>query len=166
MWTLPNILSLTRVPLALIFLVENPALRTVAILLALATDGLDGYLARKYRQTSQLGAAIDPLTDKFFVLVILSIFIREGRLLPWQAAALLSRDCAVFIFGFYLLCSGRLKDYRIEAIISGKITTVLQSLFFLLLIFNMPPSLIFFLFFFLGITSLLELFSSRRSLKQ
>lgn len=126
MLTWPNLISLLRMPLALFFFQANPYYRVLAIFLAMATDVLDGYLARKYRQTSMLGAWLDPITDKFFVLTALLVLYHEERLLLWQAAALMGRDFAVMAFGTYLTVRGHLATYRVKAILWGKITTSLQ----------------------------------------
>ncbi len=54
----PNSLSLLRAPLAFLFLSENPTLRNISVLVALISDCVDGYLARKYKYTSKLGAIL------------------------------------------------------------------------------------------------------------
>lgn len=165
MITLPNFLSLCRMPLALVFLQENPFFRAVAIILALATDGLDGYLARKSKQISQFGAMLDPLMDKFFVVVALSVLIAESRIEIWQAATLLSRDWAVLLFSIYLCASRRLADYHVRAIITGKITTVLLSGQIFLLVCDLPiPNACYFLFILLGLGALIELYINRNFL--
>lgn len=162
MITLPNFLSFCRMPLALIFLQENPLYRALAIVLALATDGLDGYLARKSKQISQFGAMLDPVMDKLFAVIALSVLIAEGRIQIWQAATLLSRDWAVLLFSIYLYTSGRLASYQVRAILTGKITTVLLSgIIFLLVADFSIPNECYFLFIFLGLAALLELFVNR-----
>ena len=72
MMTVSNILTLLRAPLALVFLLENQTYRLIALCLALASDGLDGFLARRWKQSTQLGAVMDPLVDKFFALFVFS----------------------------------------------------------------------------------------------
>lgn len=126
MFSIPNLLSLSRIPLAFIFLSDNPLYRTIALLLALLSDILDGYIARKYNLSSKLGTIIDPITDKFFVLFALVMFFMEQRLSFGEAAAMLSRDFAVFLFGCYLALRGHLAIFQVRAIWSGKISTFLQ----------------------------------------
>lgn len=158
MLTISNFLSLLRAPLALLFLSGHPMVRLWAILGAMLTDGLDGFIARRYRRTSQLGAFLDPLMDKFFVLVALTVFLSEGRIVGWQALSLLTRDFAVMIFGLYLVFSGRLARYQFHAIWSGKITTFLQFgvLIALSLDFSVPTTF-FACFVVLGALALMEL---------
>ena len=83
--TFSNFLSLLRGPLALLFIYDNPVYRTFAIIVAMATDSLDGYLASRFGKTSQIGAFLDPLMDKFFVFFAVSMFILEGNLRTWEA---------------------------------------------------------------------------------
>src|SRR5581483_12415887 len=99
MLNLSNSLSLLRAPLAFLFLLENTTLRLVAIVLAMLTDSIDGYLARRYQGTTRFGAILDPAMDKFFVLFALVVFVLEKKLLLWQAGAMLSRDFALCLFG-------------------------------------------------------------------
>ncbi|WP_228840598.1 CDP-alcohol phosphatidyltransferase family protein [Candidatus Protochlamydia phocaeensis] len=154
-----NLLSLMRGPLALLFIVDNAFYRSLAILLAMITDSLDGYLARRYRMTSQVGAFLDPLMDKLFVFIVIGIFIQEGRLQMWQALALLSRDFAVLVFGLYLALKGAWSNFQFRSIWSGKITTSLQFFILLALIFHISiPSYFFSCFIVLGFSALLELY--------
>lgn len=158
MLTIPNLLSCLRAPLALLFLSENPIYRFTAIILAACSDSLDGYLARRWHATSRLGTTLDPIMDKFFVCFVMMIFLSEGRLQPWQALTLLSRDFAIALFGLYLVAKDNWSKFRVRAIWSGKIATTLQ--FFVLgalsLGFTIPSSL-FLVFIILGALSLVEL---------
>lgn len=159
MLTVPNLISLLRFPLALVFLQENVVFRTIALLLAMVSDALDGYIARRYERTSRLGTVLDPLMDKFFVLFILGIFYFEQRLNLWEAVAMLSRDFAVILFGFYLFGKGALKTYRFRAIWCGKMTTLLQFGVLLALTFGMVVSpVIYCAFIILGLLALGELY--------
>lgn len=158
-FTFSNFLSLLRGPLALLFILDSPFYRSLAIILAMATDSLDGYLARKYRKTSQIGAFLDPLMDKFFVFFAVSMFILEGHLRLWEALALISRDFAVLIFGLYLALRGTWSNFQFRSIWSGKITTTLQFFVLLGLTFHLVmPVYIFWCFIILGILALFELY--------
>src|ERR1700761_9544100 len=102
MLTIPNLISLLRLPLALVFLQDNVFFRALALLLAMASDALDGYVARRYKETSRLGSVLDPLMDKFFVFFIMGVFYFEHRLSLWEAGTMLCRDISVILFGCYL----------------------------------------------------------------
>lgn len=162
MLTIPNLITLLRLPLALVFLQENVLLRAVALLLAMASDALDGYIARRYSGTSRLGTLLDPLMDKFFVLFLLGIFYAEHRLSLWEAGMMLSRDLSVIIFGCYLVAKGRYKTYQFRAILCGKITTMFQFAVLLALTFGVEvPSTIYPMFIFLGFMALNELYTEQ-----
>ncbi len=126
MLSLSNSLSFLRAPLAFLFLVENTTFRIVAILLAMFTDSIDGYLARRRKAVTRFGAILDPAMDKFFVFFALSVLFYEGRLELWQGCAMISRDFFLCLFGLYLSITGYWQSYRFTSIRWGKVTTALQ----------------------------------------
>lgn len=126
LFVLCNSLSLLRGPLAILFMSGDPFVRIWALALAVLTDVFDGYLARLSKTTSRFGAMIDPLMDKFFVFFILSIFIMEKKLLPFQALAFVSRDLFLLLFALYLTATRGWKRQKFHAIFWGKVSTALQ----------------------------------------
>jgi CDP-diacylglycerol---glycerol-3-phosphate 3-phosphatidyltransferase len=126
MITVSNGLSFIRAPLAFLFLQESPSIRFLAILLAMLTDCIDGYLARRNKSASQFGAVLDPAMDKFFVYFALSVLFIEERVGSYELAMMLSRDIFLFLYGMLMLTTGRLKTIVFRAIRWGKITTALQ----------------------------------------
>ena len=105
------------------------AILTFAI--AALSDGLDGYIARRYNQRSQLGAILDPLADKLLLvsgIVILS-FNNQPRLPQtplWLAGAIVGRDMLLLIglVVIYYSCG----KVTVRPIMIGKIATVLQMI--------------------------------------
>jgi CDP-diacylglycerol--glycerol-3-phosphate 3-phosphatidyltransferase len=153
-----NGLTLLRGPLALFFIIENVYVRLSVVAAAMITDAIDGYLARRYKCVSRFGATLDPLMDKFFVFVVLSVFFSEGRLSLWQIATLLSRDFFLCLFGLYLFANGLLKGYTFRSVLSSKITTALQFSLLIFLTFSIQmPSAFYSLFIVLGFCVFLEL---------
>jgi CDP-diacylglycerol--glycerol-3-phosphate 3-phosphatidyltransferase len=133
--------------------------RALAIILAMVTDCLDGYLARRFHTITRLGTILDPLMDKFFVGFITCVFIYEDRLQLWQAAALLSRDIAISLFAIYLAIKNTWGRFKIQSIWCGKISTTLQFLILLGLSFQMViPSFMFFILILLGNLAWAELY--------
>lgn len=126
MVTLSNSLSFLRAPLALLFLQGSPVLRLLAVFLAMATDCIDGYLARKYRSVSQFGAVLDPAMDKFFVYFALLILFQEERLAGWEVLIMLSRDAFLCLYGAILLARRQWKEVLFRSVRWGKATTALQ----------------------------------------
>lgn len=100
-FTIPNALSFVRllgVPLFL-WLVLGPQADVLAfcvLMLSGFTDYLDGYLARKWNQMSKLGAILDPVADRLYILaVVIGLSLRD--IIPWELAVILPlRD--VFLF--------------------------------------------------------------------
>lgn len=166
MLTLPNIITLIRLPLALLYLYESVPMRATILILAMLSDALDGYFARRYNYTSRVGTFLDPLADKLFVFAVLGTLLSEGRLLPWEAITMLCRDFSVMIFAVYLMYKGNLAQYQFRAIWCGKLMTALQFvvLFCLTCHISLPP-LVYFLFIALGLTALVELYLERGKLK-
>lgn len=119
----------------------------MAILLAMLTDFLDGFLARKQGTTTQFGAILDPIMDKFFVFFAGGVFFLEGRLSAWNLGALLSRDFSLCAFGIYLGIVRGWKGYECRAIWWGKITTVAQFVLLIGLTLNIVfPTIVYLLF--------------------
>jgi len=166
MFTLPNLITLLRFPLALAFLQDNPVWRGLALLLAMLTDGLDGYCARRYGKISRVGTFLDPLADKFFVFFVLGILLSENKIGSWEAMTMLCRDFSVILFGFYLAWKGTLAAYQFRAIWCGKIATALQFAVLLGLAFHANiPAFVYISFIFLGLFALIELYLERTKLK-
>ena len=103
-WTVPNIISLARLVLALVLfaLIEGVAGRQdlaalILFVFAAATDWVDGWYARKYGQVSRLGRIFDPLVDKVIVCgTFVLLADRTGSaILPWMALVIVVRELVV-----------------------------------------------------------------------
>lgn len=163
MFNLSNSLSLLRAPLAFLFLFENPTVRLIAIILAMLTDSIDGYLARKWHTTTRFGAVLDPAMDKFFVAFCICILLREHHLEPWQGVMMVSRDFALCLFGLYLSLAGLWQSYEFRAIRWGKITTALQFIVLIGLTLGYRiPSYIYPAFVVFATLALIELFQFKK----
>jgi len=161
MITISNGLSIIRIPLAFIFLSQNIYLRIIAIVLAMFTDSIDGYFARKYKSASRFGAFLDPAMDKFFVYFILITFLLENQIKLWQAFAMISRDFALIIFGIYLGISKKWSHCEIKAVRWGKVSTAMQFCILIGLTLKLKFSLfIYALFIVLGILAFIELITN------
>ncbi len=107
---IPNLVSLSRIfltPFVGYFLwkgdLQSTHICALLLILAALTDALDGYLARKLNQTSELGKTLDPLADKIMavILVILLILFREFPI--WLALIIIGRDLLIMLAGLILL---------------------------------------------------------------
>lgn len=107
--TLSNAISALRVvlvaPIAVYLLSGIPEDRIIAawlILFAIATDFLDGYLARKLHQVTELGKIIDPLADKIAVGTIAILLAITGDISLWYLGIVLARDLFILAGGIFI----------------------------------------------------------------
>ena len=103
-------------------------------IVAIITDGLDGYVARKTGTVTDFGKHFDPLADSIFFVIVFGTFVVIG-LMPWYLfLVVLARECYMHI---YLRPHLRRHGTMLPANIYGKLKTVCQSLFSLIIIFMM-----------------------------
>ncbi len=133
--TLPNAVSLSRLFLAALFpVVQDHDLRLLILAAAGLTDYLDGWLARRRHQFSRMGALIDPLADRIFVLVAICTLLLEGKVDTVQYFVFIARDLAVT--GAFPLARSipALRGATFKARFSGKLATVLQLIALVLIV--------------------------------
>jgi CDP-diacylglycerol--glycerol-3-phosphate 3-phosphatidyltransferase len=106
----------------------------IVFLLAAASDGLDGYVARRYKQRSALGAVLDPIADKGLLLSgIITLSISNwseidpeyGRFPPWFPVLVITRD-AVILVGAAILHYFIGNKMKVKPSWTGKVATVCQ----------------------------------------
>ena len=131
-WNLPNLITVVRILMAPVFFWmlladggQHGALRwaaAVVFIVAIATDGIDGAIARRRNLVTDLGKLLDPIADKVLTsgaLVCLSIL---GELWWWVTIVILVREIGITVFRFAML-----RDHVIPASRGGKLKTVFQS---------------------------------------
>ena len=127
----PSILSLLRIPLAMLFPMVFP-LRAAALgVLAAAgiSDVLDGWLARRLNQTTPTGAVVDPVTDKLFVLSVVATLVVKGQLSILGVFLLTVREIGELPLVVWFVISHRVRRARAtkaSANVPGKAVTSLQ----------------------------------------
>ena len=129
--TLPTTLTIVRIGLTFVIMAlcfvpgwVAKAFALAGFLLASLTDWLDGYLARRWHQLSDLGALLDPIADKVLVLGLLLAFV-QLRLVPaWMVLLIALRE--FLITGVRLIAAGR--HIVLPAAKEGKHKTVSQML--------------------------------------
>ena len=87
--------------------------------LASATDWLDGYIARRYNQTTDFGKFMDPLADKCLVTAAMLWFVEVGQMPAWALLTVIVREFAISGLRMNAATSGRV----IAAGWSGKVKT-------------------------------------------
>lgn len=143
--TLPNWITLSRLlglP-ALLYCLQTPTNETRWLSLAIflvgaITDWLDGYLARKLNQVSELGKFLDPLVDKLFVLAPLLALIQLRQVPAWGVFLILARELTVA--GWRVTPSLTGKTAIVGANFWGKLKTISQIAAVALLIAPLPIS--------------------------
>ncbi|HTS89750.1 MAG TPA: CDP-alcohol phosphatidyltransferase family protein [Gemmatimonadales bacterium] len=124
--TAADVLTLLRVPLAVLFLLIDDAIIRLGILaVAAATDLLDGFLARRLG-SSRFGAFIDPVADKLFMLAAFIVVAVSGTLTWYEIAGVLLRDFVASAAFAWTTFSGR--PMAIPARFGGKAVTLAQVL--------------------------------------
>src|SRR6516225_3011116 len=99
--TIPNLLTLSRLPLAVILFACIAFERWLAALLvfgvASITDWLDGLLARRLNQQSAIGRSLDPLVDKVLTggAFIYLMQVKDSLLLPWMVTVVVGRELLI-----------------------------------------------------------------------
>lgn len=130
---IPNMLSALRLlaaPLAAwLILNDHDTAALIVFAFAGASDGLDGYVARRWGFTSRFGAWLDPVADKLLMLFCLTALYGVGATPVWLLALVVARDAA--IAAGWLLISYLSLPQRSEPLLIGKISTVVQVLYIL-----------------------------------
>jgi CDP-diacylglycerol--glycerol-3-phosphate 3-phosphatidyltransferase/cardiolipin synthase len=118
------VLTLSRIPLAVAFVVVESRIALLIILgVAAATDLLDGFIARRIGG-SRFGAFIDPVADKLFMLAAFVVVAVSGSLAWYELAGALIRDIVASVAFVVTLISGR--AMAIPARLGGKAVTFAQ----------------------------------------
>jgi cardiolipin synthase len=133
---IPNIISVLRILLVIpiMFVLAREEYGLVLVLFAIAglSDGLDGYLARRFDWRSRLGALLDPLGDKFLLIGVYLVFGWNG-LLPWWLVGLVILRDVIIVSGalaYRHVCG----ELTMEPTLISKANTLLQILLGLVII--------------------------------
>ncbi len=146
---LPNILTLSRILLIPVIVLvyylpydwSYPAAAAI-FALASATDWLDGYLARKWNQTTPMGAFLDPVADKLIVAVALTMLVEEHHdpLLTVPAMVIIGREIVISALREWMAEMGKRASVAVSYI--GKIKTTCQMVAIILLLLTRPDTTI------------------------
>lgn len=125
---IPNILTVFRILLVPVFLYlfleGRYHLAAAAFLVAGLTDGIDGFIARRYDVRTELGAALDPFADKLLLVSAYIALAARGFVPLWLMVPVIIKD-GILLAGVAAL-RGAGRKVRIVPSVFGKATTVLQ----------------------------------------
>lgn len=149
-YNLPNLLTLLRLALIPVFVLvfylpfgwAHVAVTAIFGIAAL-TDWLDGYLARRWEETSAFGAFLDPVADKLMVATALVLLIERvpvtgmpGVLMAIPAAVIIGREITISALREWMAEIG--ERARVAVSVIGKIKTTAQMIALLLLLYREP----------------------------
>jgi cardiolipin synthase (CMP-forming) len=122
--TIPNLISAVRIVLTPVFvlLIVDPDTTTAGLVLfavVVATDWVDGLVARRTGQVSELGKVLDPVADRVAIAAGLIALVVRGVFPLWAALLILVRDAAVLAAGAIAIA----RRTRIEVRFIGKLAT-------------------------------------------
>ena len=136
---LPTVLTLIRIILViplfvLVFFDNLPAkiLTLVFFIAASITDFVDGYLARKNKQVTDLGAFLDPLADKMLINLTLLALTYQNLVPIWLFAIIIVRD---FMVDGIRMMEAK-KNITLTASYTGKLKTTIQMITLSLILLN------------------------------
>lgn len=144
-FTKSNLISFFRlllaVPLwALLGNLDSPGNRLIIIVIcitAAASDSLDGYLARKFNEITELGKIIDPLADKVVVAAIIIKLYLAGEIPGYFFYMVVGRDVLIFLGGMIV---AKILGRVLPSNVLGKMTVSGIGILILLIIGGLDPS--------------------------
>ncbi|HEU4622861.1 MAG TPA: CDP-diacylglycerol--glycerol-3-phosphate 3-phosphatidyltransferase [Burkholderiaceae bacterium] len=113
---------------------EKNVLATVIFILAALTDWFDGWLARRWNETSQFGAFLDPVADKLMVAAALLMLLKLQRVDEWIALIIIGREIAISALREWMARIGATRSVAVHSI--GKIKTIAQMVAIPLLLYS------------------------------
>lgn len=146
-WNLPNLLTWARI-LAIPLLVgifylplgltdaDRNLLSTVVFVTAAITDWVDGWLARRWNQTSAFGAFLDPVADKLMVCTALVALIELGRVDPIVGLIIIGREITISALREWMASVGARASVAVNWM--GKAKTIAQMVAIPFLLFSGP----------------------------
>lgn len=120
-------LSLSRLPMAVVFITVSDALvRAGLVVLAAFSDFLDGWIARHKGLATRWGALLDPISDRAFMVTAILVCYLDGLIRLPEVALLLVRDIGTAIGFIVARVVPALRPVELKARMLGKVVTSLQ----------------------------------------
>lgn len=148
--TIPNLLTFMRMALIPVFasllFYDYSGIALIVFIIAGISDGIDGFLARRFNQESELGTIIDPIADKLlmttaFIILTMPNVLQPVRHLPvpfWVTAAVIGRDILIITVAAAINIMTGFRGFKPSWL--GKLSTLVQviavTLILLAAVFN------------------------------
>jgi CDP-diacylglycerol--glycerol-3-phosphate 3-phosphatidyltransferase/cardiolipin synthase len=133
---IPLLVAVFYLPESWFTLPEKNLIATVLFTGAAVTDWLDGYLARRWNQTSAFGAFLDPVADKLIVAAALIVLVDLSRVDAVVAFIIIGREITISALREWMAKVGEAKSVAVNYL--GKIKTVSQLVALPMLLYHEP----------------------------
>jgi cardiolipin synthase len=130
---IPLVVGVFYLPESTLSLFEKNVASTAIFIVAALTDWLDGFLARRWNQTSSFGAFLDPVADKLMIAGALIVLVQLDRVDAVIAFVIIGREIAISALREWMAQIGASKSVAVSSI--GKIKTIAQMLAIPMLLF-------------------------------
>jgi CDP-diacylglycerol--glycerol-3-phosphate 3-phosphatidyltransferase/cardiolipin synthase len=136
---IPLLVLVYYVPGTWLPLPERNLIAALLFIAAAVTDWLDGFLARRWNQTSAFGAFLDPVADKLIVATALIVLVELDRANAAVAAIIIGREITISALREWMAKIGAAKNVAVSMI--GKIKTTAQMIAIVILLLGAPATL-------------------------
>lgn len=131
---IPLVVGVFYLPTTWLTPFEQGVASTVVFIVAAITDWFDGFLARRWNQTSAFGAFLDPVADKLMVAGALLVLVQLDRVNALIAFVIIGREIAISALREWMAQIGASKSVAVSSL--GKIKTTAQMTAIPMLLFN------------------------------
>lgn len=129
--SIPNIITLGRILLVpvVVWAIASGEMKVAFVLFLVAgiSDAVDGFLAKRFNMTSELGAYLDPIADKALIVSIYVTLGIAGMIPRWLVILVVSRD--IMIVGAFLLSWLMGTPLKVKPLVVSKLNTAVQIVF-------------------------------------
>jgi cardiolipin synthase len=126
--TIPNLITVFRlvlVPLVVLAILQGAWIAAFAMfVIAGVSDGVDGYIARRFDQRSEFGAMIDPLADKALLISLFVTLAWVGQIPTWIAVLVVFRDAMILMA--FIVAAQLTRPMEVKPLLISKANTALQ----------------------------------------
>jgi cardiolipin synthase len=133
---IPLVVGVFYLPTAWLTEYERGLSATIIFVVAALTDWFDGYLARRWNQTSSFGAFLDPVADKLMVAGALLLLVELGRTTAVIAFIIIGREIAISALREWMAQIGASKSVAVSSL--GKVKTIAQMIAIPMLLYKAP----------------------------
>jgi len=133
---IPLLIGLFYIPDEWLTVPVRDVLAAMAFVVAALTDWLDGWLARRWNQTSAFGAFLDPVADKLMVCAALLILLHAGRVDAAIALVIVGREIAISALREWMASMGAGASVAVHWL--GKVKTIAQMIAIPCLLYGRP----------------------------